>query len=378
MRRTIVAVAAVACMLAGGTPAAGDPSFTRAANTEGGRLVFESGEATLTFDSTDVWEYAGQDILPFDYEQGVAFTGEGLVFSSRGALVRTTLGCPDPLDDEEPCYDEVVERPFGISADEFEQGFNHIGDIDVGLAGDAQGFVLAPLETSSRGGTCPQGPRLVRGYKAYRVSDLSTAGRFIETNCHRNHSWVTVDLTGHWLLAADPGTQQDDDSFAQTIRVLEIARDGAEGSANEISITPQPGKNINVTSSQPLPNYAGCAFLGATTLYCSDWLDDNDIDIATRIYRIDLFGGAVGTSGVTGQGTQILSLELEPKYTGVQVDEDEDAEPIVPFGNETEGITFYRRSVDGSVEMHVLLRGETLGWFYYVHLEPVPPPSPSA
>ena len=376
MRRTVIplVLAALAVIAA---PAVAAPSFTRAANTPTGRAALESGPAKLTVLTDDVWHYTGQDILPFDYEQGIAFAGQGmgrgldgsLVFTSRGAVIKTTLGCPDPLNDAVACYDEQVRRQFGVSADEFQMGFDHIGDIDVGREGPARGFAFAPLETRSRGGECP---RQNRGYKAYRVTDLSTAGRLIETACHRFHSWVTVDPTGRWLLAADAPTIRDDGGFEQVIRLHEIARTGTPGAADEISIVRRQDLDVTITADQELSNYAGCAFRNATAMYCPDWRESNELDIDTRIFRID-FSDPIGTPGATATGHHILFLELEPKYTGVDIDSDGDREPVVPFGNETEGVTFYRRSERGAPEMHILIRGETLGSFYYTHLAPGPP-----
>lgn len=349
MRRAVVVIVLLA--VAFGAPAAAEPSFTRAANTPAGRTVFESGPAAVTvLDSSDVWHYTGQDVVPFSYEQGVAHAGTGmgpvgdLVFSSRGSLVRTTLGCPAPDDLGDPCYDEEARNSRAIPADLSVKGYNHIGSIDVGRAGPANGFVFAPLETSSSGGTCP---RSRRAYVAYDVATLQPAGALEEEVCHRAHSWVTVDPSGRWLIASDRG--------ATTIRVYEISPDGTgvkfEWADRDVGLSPSG-----------LPNFNGCSFRDEETLYCSDWVSSaGEQNVRTDVWRID-FGAPVGTKGAAASATRILELNVATKYAS-----------FVPFGRETEGLTFYRRNPTGPPEMHMLLRGETLAWVYFVHLAPGPP-----
>ena len=148
-RRLGLAIAALSAIGITSAGAQVPTPFTRQANTESGRAVYEPGPTEMTVhDPTDKWVDVGRDILPFDYEQGVAFTGDGLVFSSRGSLYRTTFGCPAPEDPALPCYD-VQANDFGIAADELAAGYNHVGAISAGLAGPAEGYVFAPLEKSA-------------------------------------------------------------------------------------------------------------------------------------------------------------------------------------------------------------------------------------
>lgn len=352
--RRLVLVAALAIGLVVGWSAGAGVSFTRGANTSAGRAVYESGPVTLTnLDPADTWHYAGQDILPFDYEQGVAYAGGGsLVFSSRGSLVRTSLGCPDPVNLDSPCYDVQAENLFATKRSEFEQGFNHIGGIDVGLAGPAQGFVFAPLEKSP-------GTKNARGYLAFDLA-LQRAGTRLETVAHLHHSWVTVDPSGHWLIAADESI--DPVTGKGTIRVHQINRQPDEPvplPEERIQIDPpDPDLAVTVDPAGGWPNFAGCSFAGLKRLYCSNWKDQGDFDVETEIYRLDL-SAPVGAPGATATTRLVLRLHLAQRFT---------PRPVVLFAMETEGLTFYPQTPGGENQMHVLLRGERLDSFYFVHL----------
>lgn len=351
MKARIVLPAFSLALLLASIPAAGS-SFTRAANTFAGRAVLEGGEVTIEpFDPEDVWLYAGQDILPFDYEQGVAFTGEGmgeggggLVFSSRGSLYRTTLGCPAPEDLEADCYDVQAEARFAIRRDEFERGFNHIGDIDAGRAGPADGFIFGPLEKSP-------GTKNARGYVVYYADTLQRAGTTIETVNHCHHSWVTVDISGHWLIASDE---------CEGLRVHEIVVDEEAAPDQRVSVVRR--QDLDVRISGPWVNFAGCAFLTELNLYCNNWVDQDSFDVVSEVYRVDL-RRPLGTPRAKGSSKLLFNLHASQRFT---------TRPVVPFAMETEGLTFYRRESAGPVEMHMLLRGERLDSFYYLHLTPQP------
>lgn len=341
----IVAVALAAVLPAPAAPNPASSAFIRAANTPAGRAAIEAPAATQIPAGGEKWTVAGQDLLPFYFEQGVAYThASGLVFSSRGSLTRTALGCAAPLDPVQPCYDVAEENVGAIPGAERQLGFNHIGDIDVGRAGPAAGFVFGPLETDP--------PRHVRGYMAYDLATLTPKGKIIETVDHGYNSWVTVDPSGHWLLTAE--------NTMNPIRVYEIASAGA----GQVSIIRRDDLDITIPNppSPPLPNMAGCAFPDATgtTLYCANWAKRSSyFDVNTEVYRIDL-SAAAGQPGATVSSSRIVfTLKLQPKNV---------VTANTPYGLETEGLTFYERG--GRQEMHILLRGETLGWFHFVHLAP--------
>jgi len=330
--------------------ASADPrsAFTRFANTPAGRAAFEPASVVVSAVKPDgeQWHVAenGVDILPFDYEQGVAFTGSGLVFSSRGSLTRTTLGCPAPLDEEQPCYDVEVTDVDAIPGDLRSEGFDHIGDISIGHAGPAQGLLFAPLEK-------PSSRRDARGYLAYSIETLQPVARLIEDGPHGFHSWITVDPTGQFLIASDGPAPPPAETRPLRVYALSTGDGGLViERADQFDLTLVPGN---------LPNFAGCAFQDPHTLYCANWVKTSlQHDVHTEIYRVDL-SAAVGTIGATAVGRLVATVTLEPKGPGA-----------VPFGMETEGVTFYRRSRGGPLELHILFRGETLGSFTYVHLRP--------
>lgn len=330
--------------------------FTRFANSPAGRALMETAPYEVVAGPApggEAWHDTGQDLLPFYYEQGVALVpavgtppAPGLVFSSRSSLTRTTLGCPAALDPGSPCYDVQAENSFAIPREERLQGFDHIGDIDAGRAGPAAGHVFVALEK-------PSGQRNARGYLAYDAETLAVAAKLIETIPHGFHSWVTVDPTGGWLIAADRGLDP--------IRVHEIGRDAA----GKVTITRREALDVEMLTPG-LPNPAGCAFdpaAAGTVLYCNDWASMSlNRDVRTDVYRIDL-SAPLGSAAITATARLAFTLKLSPKYV---------VTANTPYGLETEGLTFYER--DGRLEMHMLLRGETLGWFHYLHLAPGPAP----
>lgn len=350
MRRIVIVVVALAGLVGAAAGAAPNPAgtaFTRGANSPAGRALLETSAPAVTAGS-ETWAYTGQDILPFNYEQGAAYAGDALIFSSRGELIRTAIGCPDALDPYGPCYDVLEQRLPAIEGAEFQQGFNHIGGIDVGRAGPAEGHVFAPLETDT--------PRTRRGFQAYDVGTFATAGKLIEVINHRFHSWVAVEPTGNYLIAAE--------DRMDPIRVYAIARAGSQ-----VTFTRRADLDVTgVASPAPLPNMQGCKFdprdASGRTIYCADWRKKPtgfNLDEATQIFRLVL-SAPIGTPGATASASLAFRFTAAPRYAPVTSN--------TPYGLETEDLAFYER--DGRMELHVALRGETLGWFHWMHFDQRP------
>ncbi len=332
MKRSLSGLIAVLSMstVAVGAPNPASSGFARAVNASG---AFEV--AITTTPGSETWALAGQDVVPFYYEQGMASHGEtDLVFGSRASLTRTSVGCAAPLDPGAPCYDAREENPTPISRDLVAQGFNHLGGIDVGPSvsgAPGAATIFAPLETDP--------PRTRRGYAAYDLQTLARVGLIVEEVAHRYNSWVAVDPSARFMITA-----QDK---MDPIRVYEIGRDGAA-----VTLTRRADLDVTDVSSTPvLPNFQGCKFADDLTLYCANWMKrDSYFDIKTEIYRIDL-SAPIGSTGVRATGAVAASLKAQPRYAGG-----------APYGLETEDLAFW------GGQLHVTLRGEGLGWIHVVHL----------
>lgn len=334
MKRSVFAVLVVAltASIASAAPNSASSAFARAANSPAGDAIFDLPIAVTS--GSESWSVAGQDVVPFYYEQGMAHAGNDLVFSSRNSLTRTAVGCAEPLELYAPCYDVYEENLTPISRDLVAQGFNHIGGIDIGPAVEGApgaATVFAPLETDN--------PRTRRGYAAYDLGTLARIGLIVEQVPHKYNSWVTVDPTARYMITAE--------DTMRPIRVYEIGRSGAE-----VTFTRRP--DLDVTSVQPpnaLPNFQGCKFDGSTVLYCANWAKQNSyFDVRTEIYRIDL-SAPIGQPGITATGAIAVSLKATPRYVAGG-----------PYGLETEDLAFW------GGQLHVTLRGEALGWMHIVHL----------
>jgi len=321
-------------------------TFTRLANSSAGRVLFEPGATTAT-PGSEAWHETGRDVLPFDYEQGVASNRAGeLWFNSRGTLYRTTGGCARPDDDAVPCYDELAVNRTPISAAEGQAGFNHIGDTSVGRAGPAKGFLFTPLEKSPGNG-------VDKAFKVFDATTLATAGKLDVKGPFSHHSWVMVEPSGNFMVNAD--------ATIRSLEVYRITRNPKPATdSDRIRLTRVPALDIKVDGGIPADvGPTGCSFADDLTVYCADWVKEPNfkLDDHTDIYRIRL-SGRVGARGVTGRATKAFSYTIGHRT------------PSITYGLEGEGITFYRRTPNGPMELHVLIRGEHLASTYLFHFAP--------
>jgi hypothetical protein len=330
-----------------------DPNvaFARRANTSTGRAAFEVGALTIT-PGSETWHNAARDVLPFDYEQGVASNDAGaLVFNGRGALYRTTLGCVAPEDASVPCYDVKAHNPTPISAAEGQQGYNHIGDTSIGRAGPARGFLFTPLEKSPGSG-------FDKTFKVFDTENLKTAGKLEIKGPFSHHSWVMVDPSGNWMINAD--------ATIRTLEVYAITRNPNPPTPEQrIVLTRRLDLDVQLDAGIPADvGPTGCAFRDAVTVYCADWVKDAlKRDIRTDVYRLAL-AAPIGTPSNTGTATTAFSYTVAHKT------------PSITYGLEGEGLAFYRRVAGGPLELHILVRGERLDSVNLLHFALDPPPAP--
>jgi hypothetical protein len=326
-------------LAAQGLPARAQPNpasgvFTRAANSPAGHAAFDVPVDVTA--GAEEWDAIGMDVVPFYFEQGMASDGDATaVFSSRNSLTRTAAGCADPLDPVYgACYDVGAENSAPIPPELVARGFDHVGGIDIGPAGEGPGsnLVFAPLETDP--------PRSVRAYGVYDLSSLDRVGLLVEEVTHRYNSWVAVDPSARFMIIGEDRWEP--------LRVYEIARAGGT-----VTLTRRPDLDVTGTNPDLLPNFQGCKFDGPTTLYCSNWSKRSSyFDVRSEVYRVDL-SAPIGTAGATATSSLAFSFKLHPPVEPVTAN--------VPYGLETEDLAFWGGA------LHVQVRGEAIGWVRVLH-----------